>query len=298
MWILWLEMLVQKVYKTIGRCLFAESSRFTPHFQMWKRTVFRPRPVYEEQHDEQKADENEVVGAGVFSPRVCQFISKRHYENKDSTKLAVVTSFTDNNSVGLVQLNDFVFGTNPRLDILQRVVVWQRAKIRAGTACVKNRSEVRGGGRKPWPQKGLGKARQGSIRAPHWRGGGVVHGPKPKSYAYTLPKKVRRMGLRVALSCRYSQGDLFVVESMDCTLSKTELSNIFERNNWDSVVLVDSQLNPTLQHAIESFKKAEIHDTISINVYSILLHHKIVLSLSAIEQLEERLCRDNRLIFR
>lgn len=288
-------MIVNKAYKALGRCLFAESSRISPSCQLWKRTVFRPRPVEENQY---QSELMEVTGADGFSTEVCQFISKRNYENKESLKHAMVTSFMDGDEVGTIQLNDFVFGTNPRLDILQRVVVWQRAKARAGTACVKDRSEVRGGGRKPWPQKGLGKARQGSIRAPHWRGGGVVHGPKPKSYAYTLPKKVRRMGLRVALSCRYSQGDLFVVNSLDHKLSKTELNDIFERNNWASVMLVDSQPNSTLAHAVQSFKKAEIHDMISINVYSILRHHNIVLSLSAIEELEEQLCQDNRLIWR
>ncbi|CAB4010006.1 50S ribosomal L4 [Paramuricea clavata] len=228
-----------------------------------------------------------------------EFNSRRQHENKDSARVALVTSFTDGAPLGHVQLNDFVFGTNPRLDILQRVVVWQRANARAGTACVKDRSEVRGGGRKPWPQKGLGKARQGSIRSPQWRGGGVVHGPKPKSYSYTLPKKVRRMGLRVALSCRFSQGDLFVVDSLDCNiLSNIEIANIFDRNNWNSVVVVDSEQNGNLRHAVESFVRAEMHNTISLNVYSILKHHKIVLSLNAIEQLEERLCRDNRPIWR
>ncbi|XP_015750766.1 PREDICTED: 50S ribosomal protein L4-like isoform X2 [Acropora digitifera] len=143
--------------------------------------------------------------SGVFSPSVCSFIAERDYENHNSGILAWVTSFTGENPVGLIELNKFVFGANPRIDILQRVVVWQRAKRRAGTACVKTRSEKRGGGRKPWQQKGTGRARQGSIRAPHFIGGGHAHGPKPKSFYYSLPKKVRRMGLRTALSVRYAQ---------------------------------------------------------------------------------------------
>ena len=277
-----------------SKCWSAHCSILSSTFQVLKRSVFRPTPIHSNLGSQllQDNDSRDVR-------TVEEFNSRRQHENKNSSSLALVTSFTDGTPLGHVQLNDFVFGANPRVDILQRVVVWQRANARAGTACVKDRSEVRGGGRKPWPQKGLGKARQGSIRAPQWRGGGVVHGPKPKSYSYTIPKKVRRMGLRVALSCRLAQGDLFVVDSLDChTLSNIEIANIFARNHWNSVVAVDSETNGNLRSVVESFGKAEIHNTISLNVYSILKHHKIVLSLNAIERLEERLCKDNRLIWR
>jgi len=164
------------------------------------------------------------LGTGVFSPSVCKFISVRDYENRDSGILAWVTSLTGEDPLGIIELNEFVFGTNPRIDILHRVVVWQRAKKRAGTAKVKNRSERRGGGRKPWRQKGTGRARQGSIRAPQWRKGGRVHGPVPRSYKYSLPKKVRRMGLRTALSVRYAQ----VRFSFCCN------NNTLKKNKYDN----------------------------------------------------------------
>lgn len=116
--------------------------------------------------------------------------------------------------LGSVQLPGEVFNRPVRIDILHQVVRWQRAKARQGTHKVKDRSEVSGGGKKPWAQKGLGRARQGSIRAPHWRGGGVVHGPTPRSYFYPLNKKVRRLGLMCALSAKAHEGRLVLVDSL------------------------------------------------------------------------------------
>ncbi|XP_028397696.1 uncharacterized protein LOC114521440 [Dendronephthya gigantea] len=286
------------MFKGVYGHWFTKYSWMISNYQVLKRSLFRPSQIQSIRNSRllQEQDSHDVSDDITT---VEKFNSKRQYENRDSLCVAQVISFPHSTAIGHVQLNDFVFGTNPRLDILHRVVVWQRANARAGTACVKDRSEVRGGGRKPWPQKGLGKARQGSIRAPQWRGGGVVHGPKPKSFSYTLPKKVRRMGLRVALTCRFRQGDLFVVDSLSCnSLSNNEIANIFDKNNWNSVLVVDSEPNENLRHAVESFGKAEMHNTISLNVYSILNHDKIVLSLNAIEQLEERLCKDNRPIWR
>ncbi|KXJ29929.1 uncharacterized protein LOC110235655 [Exaiptasia diaphana] len=233
---------------------------------------------------------------GTFSPSVCQFIAERQHENSNSRIKSWVTRLADEKPVGLIDLNEFVFGENPRIDILHRVVVWQRAKRRAGTACVKGRSEVRGGGRKPWPQKGHGRARQGSIRAPQFRGGGVVHGPKPKSYAYTLPKKVRRMGLRVALSVRYAQGDLHIVESFEDIEDEKDLIPILDKRGWKSAVLVDSVPNPSLIGASEDLEKIDVFYSENVNVYSILLRHNLVLSLDAVKQLEERLVEDDRII--
>lgn len=232
----------------------------------------------------------------IFSPKVCKFIAQRNWENKDSGKLAWVTSFTDGKPVGLVELNDFVFGCNPRIDILQRVVVWWRAKRRAGTACVKSKAEVRGGGRKPWRQKGMNKARQGSIRAPHFRGGGVVHGPKPKSYYYRLPKKVRRMGLRVALSIKYAQGDLHIVDTFDDIESDRDLIPILHDKGWNSATLIDAKLSSPLVLAAEPLSRVDVLTAGRLNVYSLLLRPKVILTVGAIRVLEERLCEDNRIL--
>lgn len=233
---------------------------------------------------------------GIFSPSVCRFIAERDLENHNSGILAWVTSFTSENPVGLIELNEFVFGANPRIDILHRVVVWQRAKRRAGTACVKTRGGKRGGGKKPWQQKGTGRARQGSIRAPHFIGGGHAHGPKPKSIYYSLPKKVRRMGLRTALSVRYAQGDLHIVDSFKDIESERDLIPLLEKKGWNNAVLVDSEPNPKLRRAAIEMGKVDVIYSLALNVYTILHRKNIILSLDAVKALEERLVEDDRIL--
>jgi large subunit ribosomal protein L4 len=120
----------------------------------------------------------------------------------------------DRRVVGRIELPGDVFSVPVRVDILHRVVRWQRARRQQGTHKAKNRAEVRGGGRKPWKQKKTGRARQGSIRAPHFVHGGAAHGPKPRSHAHKLPKKVRRLGLKCALSAKAFEGRLLVLESL------------------------------------------------------------------------------------
>lgn len=116
---------------------------------------------------------------------------------------------------GEVELNDDIFGIEPNVAVMHQVVTAQLAAARAGTHSTKTRAEVRGGGRKPWRQKGLGRARQGSIRSPQWIGGGIAHGPKPRDYSQRTPKKMRRLALRSALSSRAATGDIKVVETFD-----------------------------------------------------------------------------------
>jgi large subunit ribosomal protein L4 len=123
---------------------------------------------------------------------------------------------------GEVKLDAEVFGITPNLSVLHQVITAQLAGKRAGTASTKTRGEVRGGGRKPWRQKGLGRARQGSIRAPHWVGGGVAHGPKPRDYSQRTPKKMKRLALRSALSARASESAVKVVEDFDWAVPKTK----------------------------------------------------------------------------
>ena len=197
--------------------------------------------------------------------------------------------------LAIVELHDFVFGVRPRIDIIHRVVVWQRAKIRAGTAKVKDRSEGRGGGKKPWRQKGLGKARHGSIRSPIWRGGGVVHGPRgPVSYDYTLPKKIRRLGLRSALSVKLSQGDLHIVDSLQLSSHKTkDFLALLEKRNWKSVLFVDGgDVDESMCRASANLQAVDILPSRGLNVYSILLRNTLVLTLGAVRMLEERLLQD------
>src|SRR5918996_1258338 len=126
-----------------------------------------------------------------------------------------VTMFNQGGSqVGEIELNDSIFGIEPNNHVLFEAIIMQRASLRQGTHKVKNRSEVAGGGRKPWKQKGTGRARQGSIRSPQWRGGGVVFGPTPRSYSYKLPKKVRRLAIKSALSSKVREESLLVLDQL------------------------------------------------------------------------------------
>jgi large subunit ribosomal protein L4 len=129
---------------------------------------------------------------------------------------------SDGSSSGEIKLDAEVFGIEPNLDVLYQVVNAQRAAARAGTAATKTRSQVRGGGRKPWRQKGLGRARHGSIRSPIWVGGGVAHGPQPRDYGERTPKKMKRLALHSALSARASESSVKVVEDLDWATPKTK----------------------------------------------------------------------------
>ncbi|XP_065063709.1 large ribosomal subunit protein uL4-like [Rhopilema esculentum] len=259
---------------------------------------FKTRPVPLVNHNIEKPHFNteKYNPEGMFSPSVVKFMENRYLEN-DKGKNAIVTNFKDATPVGMVLLNDFVFATNPRIDIIHRVMVWQRACMRKGSACVKNRSQVSGGGRKPWPQKGTGRARQGSIRAPHWRKGGVALGPVPKSFKYNLPVKVQRMGLRAILSCRYAQGDLHIVENFDdLSPYEEDLIPILERRGWMRATLVDGFENESLRNATASMRTVITNNCLDVNVLEILNTDKLVLSLEAVEFIENRLCEDNRII--
>ena len=217
------------------------------------------------------------------------------YHYKPEHKEAPVKSFETGRVLGVVRLHPFVFGAPPRVDVLHRIVVWQRAKRREGSAKVKDRGEVSGGGRKPWKQKGSGRARQGSIRAPQWRGGGVVHGPRgPRSYDYTLPTKVKNLGLRAALSIKYAQGDLTVVDALQVPSdSVSEVLPILEREEWGSVLMVDGgDVDQNLCHATCDLQQVDVLPSRGLNVYSMLFRDKLVLSVGAVTMLEERLLQD------
>jgi large subunit ribosomal protein L4 len=129
---------------------------------------------------------------------------------------------SDGTSKGEIKLDADVFGIEPNLAVLHQVITAQLAAKRSGTSSTKTRAEVRGGGRKPWRQKGLGRARQGSIRAPHWVGGGVAHGPKPRDFTQRTPKKMKRLALRSALSARASEEAVMVIEDIDWSAPKTK----------------------------------------------------------------------------
>jgi len=195
-------------------------------------------------------------------------------------------------TAGILKLSGHVFGAPPRLDILHRVVVWQRREWWQGTARVKNRNEVRGGGKKPWRQKGTGRARVSSIRNPIWRGGGVVHGPKPRDHSIKLPKRIHHFALRVALSVKYAQGDLMIVEDLEMDSYKTKgLSKAIKNNGLHpSTLFVDAYDLPTnFELAVKNIPKTAAVTVSDLIVYEILLRHRLVLTVQAVELLEELL---------
>jgi len=205
--------------------------------------------------------------------------------------MAVTEVFnTDNKKVGEVELNDALFGLEVKKHILHDVVKMQLANRRAGTACTKTRVEVSGGGRKPFRQKGTGRARQGTNRSPLMRGGGVVFGPKPRDYSYKLPKKVRRLGLRMALSARFSENNMLVLDGFDLSAIKTkEFVEVMKKLNIENGLIVIPANNENLERSSRNVQGYKVIQADGLNVYDILLHRRLVLLQPCLGLLEERL---------
>ncbi len=192
--------------------------------------------------------------------------------------------------VGELSLSDEVFGVEPREGILHEVVRWQQAKKRAGNACTKTRAEVSGGGRKPWRQKGTGRARVGSSRNPVWRHGGTAFGPKPRDYSYTLPKKVRRLGLRMALSSKAMSNRLFVINDYGINEIKTKnMQALLDRFGVRSAVLVADREATALRLSARNIPFVSVLPQAALNVYDLLKHDFLIIPESDITTLEERL---------
>jgi len=195
--------------------------------------------------------------------------------------------------VGDMGLPADIYGVEPKVGLLHEVVRWQMARWREGTACTKSRGEVRGGGRKPWPQKHTGRARQGSIRAPQWVGGGVVHGPKSRDYEFKLNKKVRRLSLKMALATRALTGDLFVAtEFPKLEKPKTkEILNYLSNLGTDSALFIVPERDLVLEASARNLPKVKVLAVEGLNVYDVLNHEKLIIEQSALPKIEERLRR-------
>lgn len=192
--------------------------------------------------------------------------------------------------VGDVELNDALFAVEVQPGILHEVVCMQRANRRQGTASTKTRGEVRGGGMKPWRQKGTGRARSGSRTSPLWRGGGVIFGPKPRDYSYKLPKKVRRLALRMALSARFNEGNLVILDKFSMPEIKTkEFVKVMQNFNFDNCLVVTDGSNQNLPLSARNAVGYKVLPTEGLNVYDILKYSKLMLEQSTLAQLEERL---------
>lgn len=196
--------------------------------------------------------------------------------------------------VGLIHLHPQVFGANPRLDLIHENVTWQRKFRFVSYAHTKVRSEVRGGGKKPWPQKGLGRARHGSIRSPLWRGGGVTHGPRAfTTHFYMLPFSKRLQGLTATLSAKFAQDDLKIVDSLDMPSDEAGyLEQLCENRRWGMSVLFvdDSDIMPrNITLASDTLGHMNLMPVYGLNVYSMLKHETLVLTVAAVRRIEERL---------
>ncbi len=191
--------------------------------------------------------------------------------------------------VGQIDLVDSIFGIKPNESVLHDAVVMQQASLRQGTHKVKGRSEVRGGGRKPWRQKGTGRARQGSIRSPQWVGGGTVFGPTPRSYAYKLPKKVRRLAVKSALSSKVLENEIIVLNELVLDAPKTkEMANILNKFKIDSkVLIVDKDYNDAVALSSRNIQGVKFVTAEGINVLDILYHDKLILTKEAVAKIEE-----------
>lgn len=197
----------------------------------------------------------------------------------------------DNAEAGDIELNDAIFGLKPRADILHRMVNYQLAKRRAGTHKVKGRSEIARTGAKPFNQKGTGRARQGTWKAPNHRGGGVAHGPVVRSHAHDLPKKVRRLAMLHALSSKAADAKLIVLDQASVDGPKTAaLAKKLKDMGLNSALIVDgTDLNQNFVLAARNIPMIDVLPSQGANVYDILRREHLVLTRSAVEALEARL---------
>jgi large subunit ribosomal protein L4 len=195
----------------------------------------------------------------------------------------------DGEIVGNIELDDNIFGIEVNENVLHAVTVNQLANKRQGTQSTKTRGEVRGGGRKPWRQKGTGRARHGSIRAPQWVKGGVALGPKPRSYRYTLPKKVRRLALKSALTSKVNNNNILVLDKLDFDNIKTkQMVNVLDNLKVDSsalIVLADK--NEKVEKSARNIQGIKTALVNTINVLDILKHDKFIITKDAVSKVEE-----------
>ncbi|TDL30551.1 50S ribosomal protein L4 [Jeotgalibacillus sp. S-D1] len=195
----------------------------------------------------------------------------------------------DGSTAGDFELNESIFGIEPNNAVMFEAVVMQRASLRQGSHKVKNRSAVRGGGRKPWRQKGTGRARQGSIRSPQWRGGGVVFGPTPRSYSYKLPKKVRRLAIKSALSSKVVEENFLVLEALSFESPKTkEFASVLKNLSVDKKVLVVTDgLDENVSLAGRNIPGVTIVSATGVSVLDVLGHDKLIMTKAAVQKVEE-----------
>lgn len=197
---------------------------------------------------------------------------------------------TNGKQVGELQLNDKVFGAVVNKSLMHEVVVMHLARQRVGTAATKTRSMVRGGGRKPWRQKGTGRARQGSIRAPQWRKGGIVFGPQPRDFSYTMPKKARRAALCSALSAKVQSNNLIVLDDWQIDAPKTkEVVKVLKNLNLDGkkALIVTADNDAVMYKSARNIEKVAAMEARNLNTYEVLNYETLIMTKDAVAKVEE-----------
>ena len=187
-----------------------------------------------------------------------------------------------------IELNENVFGVDVNDIVVHTALVNYLANQRQGTGSTKTRAEVRGGGRKPWRQKGTGRARQGSIRAPQWIKGGIALGPKPRSYKYAIPKKMRQLALKSVLTSKVQEGNLVVVDKLELKEIKTkEMVKVLNNLNTKKALIVLSEKNLNVQASARNIENVKTTLVNTINVFDLLKYDNLVVTEDAIKKLEE-----------
>ena len=197
----------------------------------------------------------------------------------------------DNKGAGEIELDPAIFGLKVRKDLLHRMVEWQRSKARAGTHKTKTVSEISGTTKKPWAQKGSGRARAGSLRSPQFRGGATIFGPVVRSHEVGMNKKVRKLALKIALSSKKADGTLFILDNAKMDKPQTKkIVAFFTKNGWDRPLIIDgAAVDEGFAKAARNIMYVDVLPQIGANVYDILRHKQLVLTKDAVSALEERL---------
>ncbi len=200
----------------------------------------------------------------------------------------------DGSQSGTVEINNEIFGIEPNKTVMHEVLVAELAELRQGTASTKTRAEVRGGGRKPFRQKGSGRARQGSTRAPHMVGGGVVHGPKPRSYVKKVNKKVRKLALKSALATKINAGNLIVLDNFTLDVPKTktfvEFANALNFSGEKQLYVVNNFADDkdyNLYMSVRNIKKAFVLEPGELTIFWLIKQDKVVVTREALAAIEE-----------
>lgn len=190
--------------------------------------------------------------------------------------------------VGTTEIDEKIFGIEVNEHVMHQAVVQYLANQRQGTKCTKTRAEVRGGGRKPWRQKGTGRARQGSIRSPQWKGGGVVFAPKPRDFSFKLNKKVKRLALKSALTTKVNCNEFIVVDELKLNEVKTkEMKKVLNTLNIQKGLIVLGEKNPNVLLSTRNIPNVKTAGINTINVYDILKYEKLIVTKEALTKIEE-----------